>query len=192
MSRNAFIATGAAIVVLAVLAGVSFLTAKPALRGSVIEPPMAAPAISLSDTEGEPFSLGDFRGRVVLMYFGYTNCPDECPLTTANLKLALELLGADVARTEVVLVTTDPLRDTPGVLRNYLDRFNPGFRGLTGTREQLESAWRNYGVTVEDGGETHSNYLYVIDATGNLVETLIADAAASDVAADVRVLLKAQ
>jgi protein SCO1/2 len=91
----------------------------------------------------------------------------------------------------VVLVTTDPGRDTPPALKEFLGRFHGSFVGLTGAPDQLAQVWKDYGVTVMDGGETHSNYIYVIDTAGNLVETLLPDVPPADIAADVRLLLDA-
>jgi len=88
-----------------------------------------------------------------------------------------------------VLVTTDPARDTPQALKEFLGRFNKAFLGLTGSTDELNTVWKAYGVTVMDGGETHSNYIYVIDKSGNLVETILPDAGAAEIAADVRTLL---
>src|SRR5690349_12298341 len=78
---------------LAVLAAVFLLTSKPSFRGAVITPPWPAPELLLTDHNGNPFTMTGQRGKVVLLYFGYVNCPDECPLTMAHLKLALESLG---------------------------------------------------------------------------------------------------
>jgi protein SCO1/2 len=90
----------------------------------------------------------------------------------------------------VLLITTDPIRDTPEALRDFVGRFNPRFLGLTGTEAQLSKVWKDYGVTVMDGGETHSNYIYVIDRSGMLVETVLADSGPADIAADLRLLLR--
>ena len=189
MSYKVLSAAGIAAIIVATLAGLIFLTDRPYLQGSVIDPPLPGAEIGLNETNGRPFVLEDQRGKVTLISFGYTNCPDECPLTMANLKLAVEMLGSDADRTTVVLVTTDPERDTPDVLRTFLDRFNTGFMGLTGPAEDLARVWKAYGVTVMDGGETHSNYVYVIDKSGNLVETILADAGAAAIAEDIRTLL---
>jgi protein SCO1/2 len=182
-------AAAVAAIAVAILAGLAYLSDTPSLRGSVIDPPLPAAEISLTDVQGRPFRLSGVRGNVALIYFGFTHCPDECPLTMANLKLAVDLLGSGADRTMVILVTTDPHRDTPEALREYLGRFNTAFLGLTGTPAQLATAWKDYGVTVMDGGETHSNYIYVIDTSGNLVETFLPDAGPADIAADIRTLL---
>ena len=102
----------ALIAVLAIVAGVHISTNKPSFHGAVINPPIPAAEIKLTDSNGGPFALSGLRGKVVILYFGYTNCPDECPLTMAHLKLAMDLLGSQSKKVQVVMVTTDPARDT--------------------------------------------------------------------------------
>jgi protein SCO1/2 len=108
----------------------------------------------------------------------------------AHLKLALEQLGDLSKNVQVLMVSTDPARDTPQSLKDFLGHFNPTFLGLTGSPEELQSVWEDYGVTVVDGGETHSVYLYVIDPKGDIRELLQLEAEPKDIAADVRVLLR--
>src|SRR5215831_17287073 len=83
-------------------------SAKPNFHGGVIDPPFAAPEIKMVDQNGNPFQLSTDRGRVVLVFFGYTNCPDECPATMAHIKLALDAVGDTARNIQVVFVTTDP------------------------------------------------------------------------------------
>ena len=172
------------------IAGIIYFSAAPTLQGSVINPPVPAASIDLMNFDGRPFSLNDARGKVTLLYFGYTNCPDECPLMMAHLKLAVDALGSGADQIVVAMVTTDPMRDSPDTLRQFLGKFDPSFVGLTGSNDDLATVWKGYGVTVLNGGETHSNYLYVIDPSGDLVETFLTDAAPEIIAADVRLLLK--
>jgi protein SCO1/2 len=148
------------------------------------------PDIHLTDHNGKAFTLSSQRGKVVLLFFGYTNCPDECPLTMAHLKLAMQSLGERSKDVQVVMVTTDPVRDTPQALKDFMAHFNPSFLGLTGPLGDLQEAWRGYGVSVEAGGETHSTFLYVIDPAGNVRETFLPDAEPNDIAVDVGLLLK--
>ena len=108
----------------------------------------------------------------------------------AHLKTALEGLGAEAQNVQVAMISTDPARDTPQALTNFVNAFNPAFLGLTGTEAQLQQAWQDYGVTVEDGGEIHSTYIYVIDRQGNFRETFTPDTEPADIAADVSLLLK--
>ncbi len=179
----------ASIATIAFAAGAWLFTAKPSLHGAVIDPPMAAADIRLQDYNGQNFSLSSLRGKVVLLYFGYTNCPDECPLTMAHLKLATDQLGASAQDVRVMMVTTDPKRDTPQVLKSWLSKFSPDFVGLDGTPDQLAQVWKDYGVTVEDSGATHSYFVYVIDRAGNWRETFLPDSQPADIASDVRLLL---
>jgi protein SCO1/2 len=176
--------------VIIAIAGVLYVRRSTSLAGAVISPPWPAPEIMLVDHNAQPFSMIAQRGKVVLLYFGYVNCPDECPLTMAHLKLAVQSLGAAAKDVQVVMVSTDPARDTPQALKAFLGKFDPSFLGLTGTPEQLEKAWKDYGVTVENGGETHSTQIYVVDPVGNIRETFLPDSAPSDIAADVAMLLK--
>jgi protein SCO1/2 len=178
------------LVVLSILTVWFYLTGKPSFRGAVINPPWSAPAIDLTDQNGKPFTLSDQRGKVVLLYFGYVNCPDECPLTMAHVKLARQSLGARAQNVQVAMVSTDPARDTPQALGDFMAHFDPSFLGLTGTLPELQKVWKDYGVTVEQGGETHSTFLYVIDPAGNVRETFLPDAEPTDIAADVNLLLK--
>src|SRR5256885_1762867 len=104
-------------------------------RGGVVTPPLPKPRFVLTDTSGAPF---DFWNRtldsVTLLFFGYTNCPDQCPMHMANIGQALRKLPPDVAdHVQLVFVTTDPSRDTPALLRRWLDRFDRRFVGLTGS-----------------------------------------------------------
>lgn len=177
------------IVGVAAATAVSFFTTKPSLRGAVIDPPLPAAQIQLEDFNAQSFSLSGVRGNIVLLYFGYTNCPDECPLTMAHLKLAVDQLGNDSQRVRVVMITTDPKRDDAQVMKAFLGKFSAGFIGLVGTQDQLAKVWKDYGVTVEDNGETHSYFIYLIDQAGNFRETFLPDSQPSDIAADVRLLL---
>jgi protein SCO1/2 len=173
------------------LAGVLFaLTSNRSLRGSAINPPWPAPEIKLTDHNGNPFTLSSQKGKVVLLYFGYVNCPNECPLTMAHLKLARSNLGSRANDTQVIMVSTDPARDTPEALKTFMEHFDPSFLGLTGTIPQLQKTWADYGVAVESGGETHSTFLYVIDPSGNVRETFLPDAEPNDIAKDIDLLLK--
>ncbi len=177
-------------VLLAVVAAVFVLTNKPSLKGSIITPPWTAPEINLIDHNGQTFTLSAQRGKVVLLYFGYVNCPDECPLTMAHIKIALQSLGNRAKSVQVIMVSTDPARDTLQALKDFMEHFDSSFLGLTGTPAELQKTWMEYGVAVENGGETHSTFLYVIDPNGNVRETFLPDAEPNEIARDVSLLLK--
>lgn len=168
---------------------VSCTALKPAFKGEEVEPVASAPEIKLADHNGQMFQLSEQRGQVVLVFFGFTNCVDECPLTMAHLKLALEALGSQAGQVQVVMVSTDPVRDTPQALGNFMNKFNPAFLGIPGTVDELSNVWDEYGVTVLDGGETHSSFTYVVDKQGRLRLNFDPEMAPEDIASDLKVLL---
>jgi protein SCO1/2 len=192
MQRKLLWFSAAGLVGMVVLAAVIFLTRKPSFRGVEITPPLAAAEIELTDQNGNLFRLSDHRGEVVLLYFGYINCPDDCPLTTAHLKLAMEDLGPRARKVQVVMVSTDPVRDTPAGLKDFMAHFNPDFLGLTGTRAELEKVWGEYWVHVENGGETHGTSIFAIDPAGNIRVLFSPETEAEDISADVNLLIKGE
>jgi protein SCO1/2 len=162
-------------------------------HGVVISPAPAAPDLtSLSDQNGKMFSLADHRGKVVLLFFGYTSCPDICPATMGRLKQVASDLGGYGDDLDVVFITTDPARDTREKLGNYLANFNPEFLGLTGSVSDLENAWKNYGVTVLDEGASHSTRIYAIDKAGELRLTFPNEMSVNEMVADLIFLLSEQ
>jgi len=189
MNTKVLWATAISIAVVAMFAATLYITRRPTLRGAVIDPPLPAAEIRLTDSNGRPFALSGLRGRLVILYFGYTNCPDECPLTMAHLKLAVDMLGSRASDVRVIMITTDPARDTAESMKNFLGKFNGDFIGLVGTPEALGKVWKDYGVAVENGGETHSYFVYVIDRAGHFRETFLPDSSPADEAADMLLLL---
>jgi protein SCO1 len=167
-----------------------YTTAHPAFHGSLITPAQPAGDFSLTSQAGSTVNLSDFRGKYVLLYFGFTNCTSECPLTMGFLKQMHDKLGALADQTQVVMISTDPARDTPAALGDFLSHFDPSFIGLTSSRENLLPVWSEYGVTVLDNGETHSSYLYLIDPQGNLIATYPLLQNADGITADIRNLLR--
>jgi protein SCO1 len=148
----------------------------PELPSVVYEPAQPMPDIVLTRHDGEPFRLSDYRGQVVALYFGYTNCPDVCPLTLSSYERALrELPEALRDEVHVVMVTVDPERDSAAVLANYVPRFDPGFVGATGDPREVQAALRSWRIRAEkeqvsaDGSSyfmAHPSSSYVIDRTG--------------------------
>ena len=130
----------------------------------------------LTDHQGKPRSLADFKGKVVVIFFGYTYCPDVCPTTLSDVAGALKQLGADAGRVQVLFVTVDPERDTPQLLARYVPSFNPGFLGLFGTAEQTAQTARDFkvfytkepGATPETYSVSHSAGSYIFDPAGRL------------------------
>ena len=138
----------------------------------------------LSDHNGRPRSLSDFNGKVVLLFFGYTNCPGPCPTALAEMAQVLKELGPDGKRVQVLFVTVDPERDTPQRLATYLRSFDPSFLGLTGSKDELDKATKgfkvHYQAQKEDGDGhsghgTHNDYMvdhstgiYALDKSGDV------------------------
>ena len=170
-----------------------------AFRGGAIEPPAPAPDFTLRTAAGKPFRLSQQRGKVVVLYFGYTLCPDVCPTTLAQLADVKTQLGEAAAGLRVALVTVDPERDTPKRLRTYTTAFDPSFLGLTGSTEALGKVWKAYGVFSEKkrvAGSPlgylvdHSATTYIVDAEGQLRLTLPFGTPTDTLFHDLRLLLK--
>jgi protein SCO1/2 len=163
-----------------------------AFHGSRFDPPPAAADFTLTDQNGQAVRLSDYRGKLVVLFFGYTHCPDECPTTLAMLNRALSDMKDAGSSTQVVLVSVDPEQDTPAVLKEYLARFNPSFVGLTGQTAQVEAVSKAYGVyyaqeetDTEPGALiAHSTRIYVIDRAGRLALTYSFETQPEEVAAD--------
>nr|WP_017573663.1 SCO family protein [Nocardiopsis halotolerans] len=122
--------------------------------------PMAASTIELTTAGGEPWTFSDVADdRLTLLFFGYTSCPDVCPMTMAEINLALDRAGGDAGPYDVVMVTTDPARDTDEQLRSWLDRFDPAFQGVRGDVDATVEAAADYGIPIEAPQETEGEYL---------------------------------
>lgn len=149
--------------------------ARYAYNGVLIDPPARAEDFELVDQHSQPYRLSDQRGKVVLIFFGYTNCPDVCPLTLNELSNVKKQLGEQASQVEFVMVTVDPERDSTAQLKNLVGRIDPDFKGLTGDLAALEKVWKSYGVfrqRQEVEGSLgylmdHSARLYLIDKNGD-------------------------
>ncbi|MBT3189842.1 MAG: redoxin domain-containing protein [Anaerolineae bacterium] len=196
MIRNLFRQLFAGILIgTVIIAGIYFFTQPYAYQGSLIDPPLPAKDFSLVQADGTTFQLSDQEGELVLLYFGYTYCPDVCPTTLSDLAQAKKRLGDnDAANIQVVMITVDPERDTADHLQDYVMNFDPLFIGLSGDLEDLEAIWSNYGVYREkqiNSGATgylvdHTSRVYVLDTNGGLRLTfpfgMEAEAMADDLA----------
>ena len=128
------------------------------------------------DHNGKPRTLADFRGKVVVVFFGYTQCPDVCPTTLSDLAAALQKLGADANRVQVLFVTVDPERDTPELLSHYVPAFNPTFLGLSGDAAATAATAREFKILYQkQPGSTpgsyameHSAGTFIFDPQGRL------------------------
>ena len=135
-----------------------------------------AQGFRLPDFDGKPRTLADFKGKVAVVFFGYTQCPDACPTTMAELSGILKTLGPDAAMVQVVFITVDPARDTPALLKNYITNFRPDFIALRGDEAQTQALIKDFKLIVEKvpgktpGGYTidHTAGSYVYDPQGRV------------------------
>jgi protein SCO1 len=152
--------------------------------------------LALTDHNGVPRTLDDFKGKAVVIFFGFTHCPDACPTTMIELGTVARELGADAGRLQVLFVTVDPQRDTPDVLRQYVPAFNPAFLGLYGTPEQTARTAKEFKVYYQrqplPGGDytmDHSAGTFVFDPSGRLRLFAQYGAGAQALLHDIRLLL---
>ena len=170
-------------------------------RGTPYDPVIAAPAISGTNHDNAAFRLADLKDKVKVVFFGYTFCPDVCPLTLGNMKNVYESLTPDEqAQLAVVFITVDPERDTPERLASYVGAFNKEFYGVNLDNAALSQAKKDYGVYAEkrvleasqsaaDYLMDHTAFVYVIDKDNNLREIFPHDAPKADITADVKYLI---
>lgn len=152
--------------------------------------------IRLTDHHGQARTLADFRGKAVLIFFGYTHCPDICPTAMARFAGVARQLGDDARRLQVVFVTLDPARDTREVLARYVPFFHPDFIGLTGSEPDIVDVAKRYRVPFVKRPAEEGNYLldhwagaYVLDAQGRLRLYVAPDLADAALVADLRRLM---
>ncbi len=173
------------------------VTQRYTLRGSVIEPARPAPDIMLYDANNQIFHLEQQRGKIILIFFGYTSCPDVCPATLSEMKQLKARLGEMAQKVIFVFVTVDPDRDTQERLKQYLSGFDSTFIGLTGSTRELTKVWQDYGVVREITGDdtakgylvSHSSRIYLVDTKGFLRLTYAFGTPFDDMLSDIRYLL---
>jgi protein SCO1/2 len=161
--------------------------------GTLLSNPDPAPPFTLTADTGEPLGLDTFDDKIVLLYFGYTFCPDVCPTTLAELATVMDLLGDESDQVQVVMISVDPARDTPEILAEYMDHFNPTFIGLTGDDADVTDVAAGYGIYYQaQEGTPATGYLVdhwagvmLIDRTGRLVELFSYGTPAEQIAADI-------
>jgi protein SCO1 len=178
-------------------ASVAFAEAAPGtLKAGVLSPVMPAPEIRLQGTDGKPLNLARFRGKVVLLAFGFSNCGEVCPITLATLAGARKKLGPQAADVQVVYVTVDPERDNAAQMKLYLGNFDPTFIGGVGTRAEIDTAQKSFGVSstkipATGGGYTigHSSSIYLIDRAGGLHAVMPYGHPVDDFVHDLKLLL---
>lgn len=158
-----------------------------------------AKTLAMPDIDGKPRSLEEFKGKVVVVFFGYTHCPDVCPATMAELAQVKQSLGADGDRVQGIFVSVDPARDTPEILQAYMAGFDPGFVALRGTPEQTAAVAKDFKVFfAKVPGKTEGSYTvdhtagsYIFDPAGRLRLFVRYGGGAEALASDLKALLRA-
>jgi protein SCO1 len=191
---NAYRLAAATVVLMSVLAAGA--AEAPAFKAGLFDPPRQAPEFSLEGTDGHELRMSRYRGKVVLLAFGYSSCTAVCPVTLATLAAAHRELGPLASDVQVLYVTVDPERDVPARLQAFLRKFDASFIGGTGTAAQLESVRRDYGISAQkirtgDGyAYSHSSFTYLIDRAGRIRALMPYGHSPGDYVNDLRLLLK--
>ncbi len=174
------------------LAGAGVYRAVHSGPAAVIGGPFA-----LLNGDGKVVTDRDFLGRPLLVYFGYTHCPDACPTALGDMATAVDALGADRAKVGVVFITVDPERDTPDIMKDYVAAFDAGFVGLSGSMEQIRQAAKEYRVyfakhpTAEGYDMDHSSIIYAMDREGRNAAVFTHESPPAQITAELRRLLSA-
>ena len=197
---NAFAAVLRRVVLLVsalMLAACSPDPSKPAFQLVDVTGASFGKTLALTDHNGQPRTLADFRGKVVALFFGFTHCPDVCPTTLGEMATVMKELGPDAARLQVIFVSIDPERDTVDVLKRYVPLFHPDFLGMTGSPEEIARAAKEFKIyyqkqVLKGGGYTmdHSAGTYLLDTEGRLRLFAQYGVGAPALLHDIRLLLK--
>jgi protein SCO1/2 len=193
---------GATLVLAAALAGCSpggKSTEKLQFKGTDITGAEYGRTLALTDQDGKSRTLADFKGKIVVVFFGYTQCPDVCPTTMAELAQVKKSLGKDGERLQGIFVTVDPERDTPAVLKSYMGSFDPSFVALRGTVEQTKEVAKEFkvffakvpGRTPDSYTMDHTAGSYVFDSNGKLRLFVRYGSGTDALAADLKTLIAA-
>jgi protein SCO1 len=174
----------------------SFLQPISSAAQIAVPPKGSSVHFALTGPDGRVATEQSFRGKWLVIYFGYTSCPDICPTTMMELAQALQALGPRAAKVQALFISVDPQHDKPDLLAEYLKSFDPNFVGLTGTSAQISAAAKSFNVFYErhdadDGNYTydHSSYLYLVDPGGELAEALGSDRGGEQISAALLALM---
>jgi protein SCO1/2 len=188
---------GTLVVIVVAMMAVAYVTRPKPVYGSKIAEPLPAADFTLRDVNGAPVTLSSLRGKPTLVTFGYTTCPDVCPITLVKLAQAKKALGKAGDDLQVVFVTVDPERDTPEKVRAYLAQYDPAFIGLVPTPEELQQVAKTYAVQYEKtpGSEAtgylmaHTAATMVIDRNGDVRLLFWPELTPDEMASDLRTVL---
>lgn len=196
-SRRTLLAVTTAAAFSSLLAGCQPADTPAQFSGSDISDTNVGNELSMVDTQGTTRTLADFKGKVTVFFFGFTQCPDVCPTAMAELSQVVTLLGDQADQVQVAMISVDPERDTPEILGQYVHTFNPGFIGLTGSLDQLEATARSFkayyakvkGAKPGEYSMDHASSFYIFDKNAKARVLVSGKAPAADIAADIRQLL---
>lgn len=195
LSRRGLLLSGGTALAAMALAGCDSKVLPASFNGIDISGAKYAQDFSLTDPDGRERTLADFKGKAVMMFFGFTQCPDVCPTALVRAAEIRRLLGADGDRLQVIFVTVDPERDTPVVLKAYTQAFDPSFIGLYGDLQKTSDTARDFKVfykKVPTGSSytmDHSAFSYVFDPKGKIRLVLRHEQSAQECAQDLRQIL---
>jgi protein SCO1 len=172
--------------------------AAASLKAGLFDPPRQAPDFSLVASNGGELRISDFRGKVVLLAFGYSSCTAVCPITLNTFAVARHLLGTAAADVQIVYITVDPGRDDPARLKQFLGSFDHSFVGGTGTEQQLAAVRKSYGISAQkqvfrdtdNYSYEHSSFTYLIDRGGRIRALMPYGHSPEDYVHDLTILLK--
>ncbi|GAB2887461.1 SCO family protein [Paralcaligenes sp. KSB-10] len=192
--RRTFIALSAAGALSLALAGCK---SEPKFQGTDISGTHLGRDMAMVDSSGQVRTLADYKGKVVVVFFGFTHCPDVCPTAMAELAQTMQLLKDDAKKVQVVMISVDPERDTGALMGAYVKAFYPTFVGLTGSDEQLHKTAQSFkayyakapGKTPGEYDMNHSSSFYILDQKGEARVLLNGNAPAKVIAGDIRQLL---
>jgi protein SCO1/2 len=171
----------------------------PPFKSKPVPESPLAPPFTLTDQQGLPRSLGDFKGKVVSLFFGFTHCPDICPTHLARQAEVMRQLGPQADQVAVLFVSLDPERDSPEALQRYMEAFNPRFIALTGSPEETSKVAKQYKIFWQKTPLPNSALVYTIDHTtnsflidqkGRLRLTVPHDMSAADVTHDLKLMIE--
>ncbi len=199
LARRLVLAASALLVILVAIGLIAWRNLPPELHGIQLESPRVAEDFTLPTSTGETMSLSDFRGKYVVVFFGYTYCPDACPTTLNDLQQMTKAMTPEqVENTQVVMISVDPERDTPQQLATYLDYFDPNFIGMTGTVQEIQPIASQFGIFFErqPGSENtgylvdHSSAVTLIDPEGRVRMIFTYGTKGEDMASDLSYLMR--
>lgn len=190
------VAAGVLIGLLAVV-GYSLATRPHTFAGTLLETPKEAYDFNLVGAGNQRVRLSDSSGKMRVIFFGYTSCPDVCPTTLNDLARTLKLLGNKADNVQVLFISVDPEKDTPQRITGYLKQFDPHISGLTGTLAEIQATAKEYGIFFEkkpfgtEGGYTvdHTAMIFLVDAQGKMVLIFPYGSKPPDMAADISYLM---